>query len=115
MKRPSKALIQKWYAKAKKAGFQDCEQNDERERLTKWHSTYLQSRFTPEQYAAKESYYHLAADYLEHGTFETGKHKKIWGLHTEGLTITEIAKRCRATRTAVYEVISLYRSRFTCK
>lgn len=115
MKKPSKALVAKWYAKAKRAGFDDIEQNDERERLTKWHSTYLQSRFTPEQYEAKETYYRLASDYFEHGTFETGKHKRIWGMHAEGMTIAEIGKRCRIPQTAVYQVISNYRSRFTCK
>lgn len=115
MKKPSRALVAKWYAKAAKAGFEDIEQNDEPERLKKWHSTYLQSRFTPLQYESKETYYRLAAQYAEHGEFDTGRHKKIWTLHSDGLPIKAIAKTVKVSESAVYAVILKYRKNIICK
>lgn len=109
MKQPSKALVAKWYAKAKKAGFDDIEQNDERERLKKWHSGYLQSRYTPAAYEAKEQYFRLASHLLEHGAFDNKRHKRIWGMHADGATIKEIAKAVKTNETAVYQVIVQYR------
>lgn len=107
-----KKLQEHWYKKAAKAGFEDIEQNDEEQRLKKWHSTYLQQRYTPEAYAAAERYYHLASDYLHNGTFDSTKDKRIWELHTEGLTFRKIATLEKTSDWTVCKIIAKYREKF---
>lgn len=112
MQRPSKKLLSHWYAKAKKAGFQEAEANDSQERLNRWESFYYQARFTPEQFAARQDYYRLATELHNDCEFETGAHKKIWGFHSEGLTVREIAAKVKKSRFIVQSVIERYRRNF---
>lgn len=116
MKKPKptsfKKLQEIWYKKAAKAGFVDIEQNDDEERLKKWHSTYMQQRYTPQMYAAEERYYQLATDYLTNGTFDTATHKKIWELHTEGWTFRKIATVVKTSVWTISMVVGKYRSKF---
>ncbi len=101
MKKPSEALIAKWDKKLAKAGFDDIEQRDNKERLKKWHSHYIQARFTPEEYEERRRYFELATHWLNNGTFENGRAKKAWELHTEGLSYREIAKVMRTNKDKI--------------
>lgn len=100
MKKPSKALLDKWDKKLAKAGFVDCESR-ENGMLHKWHGPYWQARFTPETFEERRRYFELATNWLNEGTFETGRHKTAWAHHCEGLSYREIAKLMKTN----YDVI----------
>lgn len=86
-----KGLRVSWYKKLKENGFIDIEEAD-RDTLQQWDCAYYQNRYTPDEFQAKQRYYELAGRLLHiENEFWTDKEKSIWRLHSEGLTIREIA------------------------
>lgn len=87
-----KALQTKWYDKLKKKGFDDIEDTQStKEFIKEWHSVYFQKRHTPMSFYAKQEYYYLAQTFLNEHPFQTKQEKRIWILHSEGLSIRKIA------------------------
>jgi hypothetical protein len=100
VKKPTKKLQQLWDRKLAKAGFEDAEDRDNG-MLKKWHDPYWRLRFTPESFEERRRYFELATDWLNNGTFETGRHKTAWAHHCEGLSYRDIAKLMKTN----YDVI----------
>lgn len=105
MKKPSKSLIAKWDKKLAESGFDDIEHR-ESENLKKHHSYWFAARYSPLAFESKRQYYDLATQYLNEGTFETERDKKIWSLHAEGLTYSEIGKIIKLHFTSVGKIVT---------
>ncbi len=97
-----KELQAKWYAKLKKTGFEDLEQNEYSLRL--FHSTYFSDsrRNDPQVVAAKLEYYRLAGHFLYDHKFENALERTIWQMHADGKSIRTIEKVLKAKGQAVY-------------
>lgn len=104
MKKPSKELLAKWDKKLAKAGFVDAEQRDT-EMLHKHHDYYWRRRFTAETFAARQRYFELADQHHQEGFFDTGSDKRIWRMHADGLSLSEIAKATGKSRTVIFETV----------
>ena len=89
MKVPKK-LAAKWEAKLAKEGLGDLE--DSKGRLKSWHSFKFQAQFTPDEFAERSTYYYQCEELLRIYTFKRPIERKIWQLHSEGLSVREIAK-----------------------
>jgi DNA-binding NarL/FixJ family response regulator len=97
-----KKLQAKWYKKLAKEGFKDIEvQESPLEMLHTWDSLYFLSRYTPEQFKAKQLYYERAAQFLHSHVFETSREKSIWEQYSQGLSARAIAK---LRRTSTYKI-----------
>lgn len=104
MKRPSKALVAKWDEKLKKAGFVEIE-NRENGLLNVWADHYWRARYTPESFEERRRYFELATDWLNTGTFETGRHKTAWKWHADGLSYRDIGLKMGITKDVVQPLI----------
>lgn len=85
-----KALKDKWYGRLKEKGFTDIERDEE----------YLQSpstRFSRGENLdydkSKEEYYRLAGHFLHDHRFVNDTERRVWELHSNGMSADEIAKR----------------------
>ena len=85
-----------WYEKLKKDGFKDIEQRDGN--LKQWESHAFGGRYNHNLFNSKSKYYQLAGQYLHENEFETEKSKKIWELHSEGFSITQISAQLKKKR-----------------
>lgn len=88
-----KKLQKQWYEKLAKEGFEDIEQTDGN--LKVWTSHIhrsLQSLANPTLREAKETYYRLASQFLHEFVFPDQKTKKIWQMHSDGISYRHIAK-----------------------
>lgn len=91
--RAFKDLKDEWYAKLKKEGFEDIEvAGSSKEYLKEWHSNYFIARYSPLSFESKQEYYSLASAFIHRHRFKTQQEKRIWLLHTEGLSIKTIAE-----------------------
>lgn len=91
-----KKLQDKWYKKLAKAGFEDIEDiNSPNEFLKEWHGSWFRSRGHASRFTAKESYFYQAGHFLTNHEFKNEQEKKVWKLHSEGLSLREIAKAMR--------------------
>lgn len=86
-----KALKALWYQKLKNEGFKDIESAQNSDLLNQWDSAYFQLRYDPDSFAAKESYFYRARQFLEIHDFKHPIQKQIWKLHSDGLGIRQIA------------------------
>lgn len=94
-----KTLQKLWYKKLRDAGFEDIEDtNSPKEFLKTWHSSYFISRYTAESYERKETYYRLCSHFLWDYAFESNLEREIWRLHSEGMSLRDIAKSLRSKR-----------------
>lgn len=95
-----KEINDKWKQKLKKSGFQDIEQDEER--LKKWDSTFFVVNYNKTLYAAKETYYRYANQFVHDHMFNSKLDKNIWEKHARGLSmqdITDSLKNNKATAT----------------
>jgi hypothetical protein len=94
-----KTLQKIWYKKLKNTGFVDIEDtNSPKEFLKTWHSSYFISRYTPETFERKEAYYRLCSHFLWDYEFESNLEREIWRLHSEGMSLRDIAQSLRSKR-----------------
>lgn len=94
-----KTLQKIWYKKLKDSGFNDIEDtNSPKEFLKTWHSSYFISRYTTESFERKESYYRLCSHFLWDYSFQSNLEREIWRLHSEGMSLRDIAKSLRSQR-----------------
>lgn len=112
MKKPSKKLLNKWYAKLRKDGFEDIEDvNSPREYLKRWDGSWFQSFYTPEQFQARRAYYERAEEVLQPFAFkfEKAQHRTIWELHAAGVSNRKIAKKLKKSAHAINEIVAHYK------
>ncbi len=85
-----KALKDKWYKKLEKSGFEDIEDNKyEEPKLKAYH--YLRFKVVePSVHAARAKYYENCRGVLANHRFQSPLYRRIWELHTEGLSLREI-------------------------
>lgn len=89
-----KALQKLWYEKLKLTGFVDIEDTSSpREYLKTWHSSYFIHRHTPESFQSTQDYYRRASQFLYEYPYFKRMEKKVWALHTDGISMREIAER----------------------
>lgn len=82
-------LKREWYAKLRKSGFEDIEQNESK--LKRWSSSSF--KYYPGQLAQiKQEYYYMATHFLHDYKFETPLESAIWEYHANGISAREIAK-----------------------
>jgi hypothetical protein len=88
-------LQDKWYNKLKKKGFNDIEDTTLPEPPLKSWDNFRYKKVTPEEYEAKTKYYSNCRDILLTYRFSRALHKRIWELHSEGLSLREIEREIK--------------------
>lgn len=84
-------LNREWQEKLKEDGFVDHE-DPSREHLRTWHSAYFQVKYTALTFESKQLYFERAAQLLHTHRFKSKEQKEIWKLHSQGLSLREIAR-----------------------
>jgi hypothetical protein len=103
-------LQEDWYARIRRDGFEDIEDTKSgNEYLKRWDSSYFQSRYCPQIFKGKESYYQSAGQFFYLNLFKNTKEKKIWFFHSEGLSMREIASKMKIKLSVVHQTIAFYR------
>lgn len=109
-----KQLKTKWDDKLESSGFEDIEQDDGRLKL--WAAHYFKSRFKNpsdlEFQKAKEAYYRRASQFLFEHDFTDKRAKRIWELHSKGVSIRSIViilkkEGFKAYKCIVHDAIKL--------
>ena len=108
-----KKLQDQWYAKLKKEGFKDIEQDEDH--LKSYASTDLINNYTPETFAIKENYYIAAGHFLHSYEFKCKADRLIWEYHSEGKALVEIVKllkkhRIKSYKNKVHETVKTLRN-----
>lgn len=96
MKIGDKAFLKlqaKWEKKLEKSGLTNIEQADGN--LKDWHSFMFgrASNNAVHGFPAREQYYQMAGQFLYEFPFEDKTERRIWELHSEGVSILAIAKK----------------------
>lgn len=94
-----KKLQAEWY---KEAGY---EVETSERTINDSHGRYYYTEYGHEKFSANQRYYELAGQFLHDYKFKDEKHKKIWILHSEGVTIRQIAKTLEISKTVVHRTI----------
>lgn len=81
-------LQEKWYKKLKNEGFDDIEQDEQN--LKRWDGRYFRNEYNSTTFEAKKTYYQEAGKFLNYYKFQSILDKKIWTLHSDGLTVRAI-------------------------
>jgi len=100
-----KALTKLWYAKLKKSGFNDIE--NDKGQLKDW-SSRVQRKNEHENlldsWPGKIAYYDMATTFLNEHSFENNLDKVIWEYHTNGISYRDIVKLLKKVKIEVYLV-----------
>jgi hypothetical protein len=100
-----KELHRAWMKKLKDEGFNDIEDlNSPLELLKTWDSTYFIDG--PEDFAGTEEYYQVAQELLNSHDFDSELERKIWELHSNGLSVRSIEIRLIETKIYVWEAFA---------
>lgn len=94
-----KKLQAKWYAKLKTEGFEDIEREDGS--LTTWASSAFSQAVRAGQVEAmksREEYYRAAGQFLWDYTFDSDLERKIWEMHSTGMSALAISKTLKLPR-----------------
>ncbi len=83
-----------WYRKLAETGFVDLEKGD-KFRSQGWMAGRFQFEYTasPTKWNTKEEYYRLCGVFLHANVFQGHHQRRVWELHTEGMSDLKIAKR----------------------
>ena len=114
MKKPSKALIDKWYDKLEAAGFEDIEERHSPREMLKRKHNHDFKKIEPDMYEAKRFYFQEAADMLNWHKFRNARERKIWALHAEGLSVREVATKIKLAKSEVHRIILRLRREIIC-
>lgn len=87
-----KKLKDTWYKKLEKSGFVDVEASEDS--LKEWDSS-ITLRYDKHIIASKEEYFRLAGKFLFSYEFESERDTAIWQLHSDGLSLREIATQLK--------------------
>lgn len=107
MKKESlRALQLKWYKKLRDEGFVDIEAPIHAHTEARHSTWYIPNKYTADEIAATQRYYELAAQMVHDYTFSSKTEKKIWTLHSQGLSYNAIAKQMKLkSQTSVQLVV----------
>ncbi len=83
-------LKDQWYKKLAKSGFEDIENTSLPDPDLKHCDVIRFNKVTPDAYETRTKYFSNCRDLLNTYKFETKLHKRIWELHSEGLSLREI-------------------------
>jgi len=99
-------LKKEWYEHLENVGFKDIEEDysdSAKACLKRWDSYYFtakshgSSTASSELFQSKRDYYYYANQFLNEGEFESETVKKIWELHSNGISIRDISKHMLET------------------
>jgi hypothetical protein len=96
-----KALQKKWEERLKKEGFEDIERKEGR--LKSGSVENVRYLYTTEQFNIKEEYYRLAGQFLHEYKFKSSVERKIWELHSEGMSVRNIIKKLKHKGITAYK------------
>ena len=100
-------LQTKWYKKLQQKGFNDIERTDKigkaAGRLKTDALENVSHSYSAHQFSIKEEYYRLAGQFLHEHKFKTQVEKKIWELHSEGVSVRNIIKKLRHRGVTAYK------------
>jgi len=77
--------------------------------LKRWDNHWFRNRGSVLEFESKQEYYQRASHLLETYTFPSLRHKKIWRLHSEGLSLREIAKEIGINKDKTRSIINIIR------
>jgi hypothetical protein len=105
-------LNEKWAKKLEKDGFEDIEEfNSPKELLKSWHNMRFAAKNNPDMLNETRDYYLAATNLLNTFTFKNNRDRKIWTMHSEGITERRIAEKLRITNWRVRKLILLLQPR----
>jgi len=109
-----------WYEKLQQTGFEDIENRSEN--LKQWNNNFFRNRFSPISYQQALLYYEKAMEFLLpqdilcligiriHFMIQNPVHKKIWELHSQGMTERKISAQIKVyKKSMVHYIISKIR------
>jgi hypothetical protein len=106
-------LFEKWNKKLEK--FDDCNAEDFRNfpedpPLHSWHN-FKFKKLTKDEYDETIKYFDKAKEILNSYKFRSAWHRKIWALHSEGLSGEEISQRIKGSfkKTRINEILKCIR------
>lgn len=94
-------LRAKWYARLKREGFEDLE--DDRGRLIEYSTRYASKH--PLAFASQQRYFELAGQLLHIHSFDSAEQRSIWILHCQGKSNASIARKVERSKHYVFTVI----------
>lgn len=77
--------------------------------LKRWDNHWFRTRGSLLEFESKQEYYQRAAHMLETYKFPTLRHRKIWRLHSEGLSLREIAIEIGINKDKVMAIVNVIR------
>lgn len=104
-------LKARWYQKLKESGFKDAE--DKNGRLKDWPNQRIPRDYSTDTFKEKQEYYRLASQLYYDYPFPNTLHHRIWGLHSAGESLREIAQKLRSKKNklnkdSLQKIISKY-------
>lgn len=78
------------------------------EKLHAWHSLYFFARYTPDEFNARKDYYERCARLLNDTTFPTEEARAVWALHSDGISIKNIADQLGIKQYQAHRIIRFY-------
>lgn len=109
-----KQLQTKWYSKLKASGFEDIEIHakdgiDSANVYLKQWDSHL-TLHDPTFFYSRQDYFYKAGHFLTSYAFKTKLEKRVWGLHSEGLSYRKIGQKVRKPKDAVHKIINVLRA-----
>ncbi len=99
-------LQRTWYKKLAKTGFVDAENTDKRKEDMLLQNTQRRlQRYGTERRLALQRYYELAGHFYWDFKFDTSREKRVWEMHSQGLTGYEIAQKLGMSKSVVYRMV----------
>lgn len=112
-----KALLEKWNKKLDK--YDDCNAEDmsfDEPKLRVWHN-FKWKKLGQNEYEARLKYFNNCSSILHNYRFENTLHKRIWELHTEGMSLRDIEKaiKFRYKKDTINQIIHWIETNATSK
>lgn len=96
-----KKLQAKWY---KKAGYK-TEFNEFGYNAHNEDGRHYYNQYGHQEFATKQRYYELAGQFIYGYSFKDNTDKRVWTLHSEGITIRQIAETLKLSKSLVHRTI----------
>lgn len=102
-----KTLNAKWHRKLERSGFEDIEEFDslEEERLKSHHNMKFFPVFNSGEFLDRQRYYELAGQLVYSYPFKSEIDKRVWELHSQGVTERGIPKKVACSYAYARKVI----------
>lgn len=96
----------KWYAKLKKAGFEDAERN-ENDLKQGSSRLFIRHKYAAVLWESKQEYYRLAEFFLNEHKFESELERAVWEYHTNGISASDISETLRKAKVTKLKTTSI--------